>query len=75
VLEFLLEQNHACAAREKAGEAITPPGLPLPESDHAEFISKDCILPEIPDGSSDESRAKAAHFHSSIVQETPASYG
>jgi hypothetical protein len=75
VLDFLLELNHACAAREKAGEAITPPGLPLPESEHAAFISMDCILPEIPDGSSDESRAAAAHFHSSIVQEQPASYG
>jgi len=75
VLEFLLELNHACATREKAGEAITPPGLPLPESEHAFFISNDCILPEIPDGSSDESRAKAAHFHSSIVQEQTASYG
>ncbi|MBE7495463.1 MAG: class I SAM-dependent DNA methyltransferase [Verrucomicrobiaceae bacterium] len=74
VLAFLLELNHACAAREKAGEAITPPGLPLPESEHAAFISNDCILPEIPDGSSDESRAAAAHFHSCIVQEQTASY-
>ena len=29
-LAFLLELNLACAAKEKAGEKITPPGLPLP---------------------------------------------
>lgn len=73
-LEFLLQLNHACAAREKAGEAITPPGLPLPESEHPPFISKDCILAQSPDGGSDESRAAAAHFHSSIVQEKAAIY-
>ena len=75
VLQFFLDLNHACAAREKSGEPITPPGLPLPLSEHAAYISEDCILPEIPDGSSPESRAAAAHFHSSIVQEEPAMYG
>src|SRR5438034_1130184 len=29
-LTFLLELNLACSAKEKAGEKITPPGLPLP---------------------------------------------
>ena len=29
-LGFLLELNLVCAAKEKAGEKITPPGLPLP---------------------------------------------
>jgi hypothetical protein len=42
-LAFVLELNLACAAKEKAGEKITPPGLPLAQAEHAEFISDDCI--------------------------------
>ncbi len=42
-LAFLLALNQACAAREAAGEAITPPGLPLPAEEHAAFITDDCI--------------------------------
>jgi hypothetical protein len=42
-LAFLLELNLACAAKEKAGEKITPPGLPQPAEQHAEFITDDCI--------------------------------
>jgi N-6 DNA Methylase len=42
-LAFLLELNLACAAKEKAGEKITPPGLPLPSNEHQEFVSEDCI--------------------------------
>lgn len=42
-LAFLLELNLACAAKEKAGEKITPPGLPLPAEEHANFITDDCI--------------------------------
>lgn len=42
-LAFLLELNLACAAREKAGEKVTSPGLPLPPEEQAEFITKDCI--------------------------------
>ncbi|MEO5722292.1 MAG: type IIL restriction-modification enzyme MmeI [Chthoniobacterales bacterium] len=42
-LAFLLELNLACAAKEKAGEKVTPPGLPLNEDESAEFITKDCI--------------------------------
>jgi hypothetical protein len=44
-LAFLLELNLACAAREKAGEKITPPGLPLPAEEQANFITDDCIWP------------------------------
>jgi hypothetical protein len=44
-LAFLLELNLACVAKEKAGERITPPGLPLPEKEHATFITEDCIQP------------------------------
>jgi hypothetical protein len=40
-LAFLLELNLACAAKEKAGEKITPPGLPLPIAEHAEFTTDD----------------------------------
>ena len=43
ILAFLLDLNLACAAREAAGEAITPPGLPLPESERAAFVTDDCI--------------------------------
>ena len=44
-LAFLLELNLACAVKEKAGEKVTPPGLPLPEKEHATFITQDCIQP------------------------------
>ena len=46
ILAFLLDLNLACAAREAAGEAITPPGLPLPESERAAFVTDDCIRVE-----------------------------
>jgi hypothetical protein len=41
-LSFLLELNLASAAKEKAGEKITPPGLPLTEAG-AQFVTDDCI--------------------------------
>jgi hypothetical protein len=44
-LSFLLDLNLACAAKEKAGEKIIPPGLPLRPEEHAEFITADCIKP------------------------------
>ena len=40
---FLVELNLACAAKEKNGEKITPPGLPLPPEEHVNFITEDCI--------------------------------
>ena len=43
LLAFLLELNLACAAKERAGEKITPPGLPLPPREQASFITGDCI--------------------------------
>ena len=47
MLGFLLDSNLACAAREKAGESVTPPGLPLfvaatPE-ERAGYVSDDCV--------------------------------
>jgi hypothetical protein len=39
-LAFLLELNQQLAARERAGEPITPPGLPLPEPGRAAFSSE-----------------------------------
>ncbi len=42
-LKFLLELNLPCTAKEKAGEKITPPGLPIPREEHAAFITDDCI--------------------------------
>ena len=43
ILAFLLALNQICAGKESAGEPITPPGLPLPVEEHAEFITEDCI--------------------------------
>ena len=42
-LAFLLTLNLTLAAREKAGEPITPPGIPLPDAERASFITGDCI--------------------------------
>jgi hypothetical protein len=43
ILAYLLDLNLACAAREAAGEPITPPGLPLPPEEHGAFVTEDCI--------------------------------
>ena len=43
ILTFLLALNQTCAAKEAAGESITPPGLPLPVGQHGEFITVDCV--------------------------------
>ncbi len=43
ILTHLLALNHACAEKEKSGQKITPPGLPLPPEEHAAFITTDCI--------------------------------
>ena len=42
-LAALLELNLACAAKEQAGNPITPPGLPLASKVHATFITEDCV--------------------------------
>ena len=47
-LAFLLGLNLTLAASEKAGQKITPPGLPLPESDRPAFITPDCISAPVP---------------------------
>ena len=44
-LAFLLELNLACVAKEKTGEKITAPDLPLPVEEQAAFITDDCIAP------------------------------
>jgi hypothetical protein len=46
-LAFLLELNLALAAKEKNGDPITPPGLPLPPGEHAAYITDDCVRLEI----------------------------
>jgi hypothetical protein len=43
ILAFLLALNQTCAAKEAAGEAITPPGLPLPVEEYPSFVSGDAI--------------------------------
>ena len=47
-LACLLELNLALAAKEKNGDPITSPGLPLPPADHAAYITDDCVSREIP---------------------------
>lgn len=47
-LAFLLELNLACAAKEKAGEKIHPPGLTLAPNEQENFVSDDCIQPPRP---------------------------
>jgi hypothetical protein len=47
-LAFLLALNLELAAKEKAREKITPPGLPLPGSEHAIFVSDDCVRVNAP---------------------------
>jgi len=42
-LAFLLTLNLTLAAKEKAGEPITPPGLPLPQTERAAFMTDDCV--------------------------------
>ncbi len=42
-LTFLLELNLACAAKEKAGAKIKPPGLQFITDDRAAFVTADCI--------------------------------
>ena len=42
-LAFLLALNLTLAANEKAGDLITPPGLPLPEAAQATLMTGDCI--------------------------------
>jgi hypothetical protein len=46
-LAFLLELNLACAAKEKASEKMTPPGLPLPEQERDQFVTDHCIRARI----------------------------
>lgn len=43
ILTFLLALNQTCAAKEAAGEKITPPGLPLPVKELGKFVTEDCI--------------------------------
>lgn len=46
ILAHLLALNQDCAAREAAGQPITPPGLPLPAAEQAVYITDDCIRVE-----------------------------
>lgn len=42
-LHFLLSLNQICAHKEQVGEALSKPGLPLPSSLQAQFISGDFV--------------------------------
>jgi hypothetical protein len=43
ILDFLLTLNQSCAAKEAAGEPITPPGLSLAIGEHDRLVTEDCI--------------------------------
>jgi hypothetical protein len=45
LLAQLLALNLAVAAKEKAGEPVTPPGIPPAYPDPASLITPDCIRP------------------------------
>lgn len=45
LLKQLLDLNHAVAAKEKAGEPVTAPGVPTGYGNVAALISEDCIKP------------------------------
>ena len=47
-LAFLLAQNQELADKETKGKPITPPGLPVPAGETAEFMSNDCVT--VPEG-------------------------
>jgi SAM-dependent methyltransferase len=71
MLAFLLALNLTLAAKEKAGVPITPPGLPLRESERASFITDDCV--RAPNSTSTpQSEVSAAHLH--YIQEEPEPY-
>ena len=43
-LAFLLALNLTLAAKERAGDPITPPGLPLPDTERIKFLTEDCVI-------------------------------
>ena len=45
LLVQLLELNLAVAAKEKAGEPVTAPGVPATYADAAKLVTEDCIRP------------------------------
>jgi hypothetical protein len=45
LLAQLLELNLAVAAKEKAGENVTPPGVPATYPDAGKLVTDDCIKP------------------------------
>jgi hypothetical protein len=45
LLSQLLSLNLAVSAREKAGEPVTPPGVPASYGNAAGLITEDCIRP------------------------------
>lgn len=45
LLAQLLDLNHAVAAKEKAGEAVTAPGVPATYGNATSLVTEDCIRP------------------------------
>jgi hypothetical protein len=64
--------NLQCATREADGQQITRPGLPGCVPDPESYVSRDCVRVEsgpLANGSTAQSYAEAAHFHT--VKEEP----
>jgi hypothetical protein len=45
LLAQLLALNHEVAAKEKAGQSVTPPGMPPSYGDASRLVTEDCIRP------------------------------
>lgn len=76
VLAFLLRLNLACAAREAAGEPVTPPGLPAFVPEPESFVSRDGVRVEdgpFANGALTQAYADAAHYYG--LMEATAPYG
>lgn len=50
LLKQLLDLNHTVAAAEKAGEPVTPPGVPAAYGDPWSLITNNCVRPAGPAG-------------------------
>ena len=66
-LAFLLALNLELAAKEKAGEKITPPGLPVPETGRATFKPKDAKF-AMPLAFSPDGTMLAAGLNTGVIQ-------
>jgi hypothetical protein len=45
ILSFLLKLNLELADKEKKGDPVTPPGLPVTNETPEQFVTGDCVQP------------------------------